>query len=63
MLFTRNGTYFVGTLALSTRFARVRACVCVTEKSELNYFWKARKIHSYQLVIAEQITQGSYNNM
>ena len=61
MLFTRTGTYFVRTLALSTRIACVCVCVCVTEKSELNYFWKARKIYSYQLVIAEQIIQGSYN--
>jgi len=63
MLFIRTGTYFVRTLALSTRIACVCVCVCVcvTEKSELNYFWKARKIHSYQLVIAEQIIQGSYN--
>ena len=30
-------------------------------KSELNYFWKARKIHNYQLTIAQKITQGFYS--
>ena len=59
--FYKNWNIFCQDVGTEHKDVCVCVCVCVTEKSKLNYFWKARKIHSYQLVIAEQIIQVSYN--